>query len=49
MPIATPSRFLRSSGTFPATAESQRLMKTEATEATQADRPASTRRSIPRV
>jgi hypothetical protein len=48
-PIAIPSRFRRSSGTDPATAASQRLMKIEATEPTPAGRPASTRRSMPRV
>ena len=43
-----PSWSLSASGTLPATATSQRLMKTEATEPTSGFSPASMRRSMPR-
>ena len=46
--MAMPSWFFRSGGTFEATAPSQRLTKTEATERTSASRPAAMRRSMPR-
>ena len=46
--IAMPSRFASASGTLPATAASQRLMNTEATDATSGSSPAAMRRSIPR-
>ena len=44
-----PSLRLRAAGTFSATAASQRLMNSEATELTRGSRPASMRRSMPRV
>jgi hypothetical protein len=46
--LARPSAVSRLSGTFPVTAESQRLTKTDATDATDGSRPASMRRSMPR-
>ncbi len=46
--MAMPSRLRSSSGTLPATAASQRLMNTDATEPTWGSRPASMRRSMPR-
>ena len=48
-PIAIPSLLTSSGGTFFATATSQRLMKTEATDATTGLRPAAMRRSTPRI
>ena len=44
----TPSRLVSSAGTLPATATSQRLTKSEATEATAGFSPAAIRRSTPR-
>jgi hypothetical protein len=46
--MAMPSRLVSSAGTLPAIATSQRLMKSEATEATAGLRPAAIRRSTPR-
>ena len=49
LPTASPSLSRSSSGTVSVTAASQRLMNSEATDATSGFRPASTRRSSPRM